>query len=405
MKRTATIIFLVFLSVHLHAHRIYAADNMCNVNPGTCSTPQQWEQGWGDARKPENINAVPQQPEYTQRNESNDGTKPPDRPVEIIRLAGERNNVNRSDIAAGYAKNHGGDPINSSIRTHDRIRLDKNLQPIASGANPFGNKSGIHTSIGKDCDDYQGATSDTGASGLKCHGEVTINICTGGPTSDPKGSCTPNSKGTCDKGPKCVNPTQTLTGDFDCVEIANRECAFVQLDTPNGSAITCYPTNCASAPATGTPPGVNQPPPSSGENGQNQPPPPADTPTPTPRRRRKPTPTPTRKPTPTPTLTPSPTPVATCEYIKVYDADNNDITTAIKDGTRKLTPGDSIVLATLKGQATKAHFRIQGIADWTENDTTKTTDTEYRLQFQIPTTMTQAQGTFEVEVFVNGQWK
>lgn len=94
-----------------------------------------------------------------------------------------------------------------------------------------------------------------------------------------------------------------------------------------------------------------------------------------------------------------------CEAIKVYDTNNNDITAVIQNGTRKLTLGETVILATPKGQATKARFRIQGVAEWAENDTTKTTDTEYRLAFQIPTTITQTQGTFEVEVFINGAWK
>ncbi|MBI3560049.1 hypothetical protein HY087_02900, partial [Candidatus Gottesmanbacteria bacterium] len=82
-----------------------------------------------------------------------------------------------------------------------------------------------------------------------------------------------------------------------------------------------------------------------------------------------------------------------------------EITQAIKDGTKKLAIGEQITIATTKGNATKAHFRIQGIADWAENDPSKTTATEYRLTITIPSTLTQTQGTFEVEVFVNGQWK
>lgn len=108
-----------------------------------------------------------------------------------------------------------------------------------------------------------------------------------------------------------------------------------------------------------------------------------------------------------PTATPTPTtvPGGTCELIKVYDAAGTEITQAVRDGTKKLALGEEVTIATSKGNATKARFRIQGIADWTENDPSKTTTTEYRLSITIPSTMTQAQGTFEVEVYVNGVWK
>lgn len=125
-----------------------------------------------------------------------------------------------------------------------------------------------------------------------------------------------------------------------------------------------------------------------------------------------PTPTPGEtNPTPTPTppleSTPTPTPIpgGTCEVIKVYSVEDTDITQEIKDGTKKLALGEQIILATSIGSATKARFRIQGIADWTENNPDETTETEYRLSITIPTTLTQAQGTFEVEVFVDDQWK
>ncbi|MBI3559625.1 hypothetical protein HY087_00660, partial [Candidatus Gottesmanbacteria bacterium] len=70
----------------------------------------------------------------------------------------------------------------------------------------------------------------------------------------------------------------------------------------------------------------------------------------------------------TPTPTSTPIPGGTCELIKVYDAAGTEITQAIKDGTKKLAIGEQITIATTKGNATKAHFRIQGIADWAEND-------------------------------------
>lgn len=147
------------------------------------------------------------------------------------------------------------------------------------------------------------------------------------------------------------------------------------------------------------------------------PPPPPPTPVPTtppgvtPTRTPTPTqgPTPTRTPTPTliPTAIPTPTPPVggICEYIRIYDANGQDITAAVRNGTKKLAIGETITLATLKGNATKARFRIQGITTFEENDPSITTGTEYRRSIQIPSTITQAQASFETEVFVNGQWK
>lgn len=114
----------------------------------------------------------------------------------------------------------------------------------------------------------------------------------------------------------------------------------------------------------------------------------------------------TNNPTATPTPTPTPVPGGTCELIKLYDAaGTTEITQAVRNGTKKLAIGEQVIIATSKGNATKARFRIQGIADWAENDSSKTTATEYRLSITIPSTMTQAQGTFEAEVYVNGVWK
>lgn len=112
-------------------------------------------------------------------------------------------------------------------------------------------------------------------------------------------------------------------------------------------------------------------------------------------------------PTATSTAIPSPTspPGGTCELIKLYDSAGADITQAVKDGTKKLVIGEEVTIATSKGNAAKARFRIQGVADWAENDPSKTTSGEYRLSIHIPSTLTQTQGTFEVEVFVGGQWK
>lgn len=94
-----------------------------------------------------------------------------------------------------------------------------------------------------------------------------------------------------------------------------------------------------------------------------------------------------------------------CQSVLVYDSSNNNITGSLRDGSRKLTPGEKITLATPKGLATKARFRIQGITDTTENSDAETTSSEYRLTVEIPGNVTQSQLTIEAEIFVNGGWK
>ncbi|MBI4062402.1 hypothetical protein HY410_00615 [Candidatus Gottesmanbacteria bacterium] len=116
--------------------------------------------------------------------------------------------------------------------------------------------------------------------------------------------------------------------------------------------------------------------------------------------------TPTQPPggenTPTPTTPPS---GGQCETIRVYDATGANITSALRNGTRTLSVGETVTLATSKGSAAKARFRIQGITQFAENDPSLTTDGEYRLAVQIPSTITQAQASFEIEVFIGGNWK
>lgn len=106
--------------------------------------------------------------------------------------------------------------------------------------------------------------------------------------------------------------------------------------------------------------------------------------------------------TPTPTHPPS---GGSCETIRVYDATDTEITSELRNGTRTLSVGETVTLATSKGSATKARFRIQGITQFAENNPSLTTDHEYRIQIQIPSTITQTQGSFEAEVFIGGNWK
>ena len=105
----------------------------------------------------------------------------------------------------------------------------------------------------------------------------------------------------------------------------------------------------------------------------------------------------------TPTTTQAPQ--GQCETIRVYDTSGTNITEALRNGTRRLSIGETVTLATSKGTAAKARFRIQGITQFAENDPALSTTNEYRLAIPIPSTITQATGSFEAEVFIGGNWK
>ncbi len=248
----------------------------------------------------------------------------------------------------------------------------------------------------------------------QCH-DVSAPANPGGGTSNcsKSGGCTPPTGG-CIKTYTCSSLTPQgfcLSGQQDgqanksYQDQANATCQTIQIDaftadqcasgvsatTPHSGTIIYHPN--PSSPACGgttsNPPGGTTSPPGTGTA------PPGSTPMPT---------TPPGS-SPTPTSTPTPIPGGTCELIKLYDSAGTEITQAVRNRTKKLAIGEQVTIATTKGNATKARFRIQGIADWAENDPSKTTATEYRLSINIPSTLTQSQGTFEVEVFVNGVWK
>ncbi|MDO8487840.1 MAG: SpoIIE family protein phosphatase [bacterium] len=105
MRRLLTLLFFLLLLSFGQTPKIRAADNMCNVDR-TCTTSQDWERGWGDARQSENIDKAPTSTET-------------DTSGKEIRKAGESNKVNRSQKAADDAKARGGDRINSSQVTED----------------------------------------------------------------------------------------------------------------------------------------------------------------------------------------------------------------------------------------------------------------------------------------------
>lgn len=363
-----TMFLLCFLTAGIFSV-IRAADNMCNVNPGSCDSPAEWEAGWYAAREPENQNAAPAQPEYTQRNEANDGTAPAEGPVQIIRLAGEPNSTNRSQIAADDAKARGGDPVNPSSVTEAAIALDSNLQPIGGAGTGGGSGSGAAACWGigggqveRDC--LARAASGTYTSG-RCRFMTVAQCAALGRAVYCSGS--QEAAGTARAGEflNCSGSSTNGCGQVDVFDASNNLIGFVIDKSGCGSNTPTTTTNDA------------------------------------PPREINPTPIPTATSAPTPTGTPAPT----CETIRVYDAAMTDITAQLKDGSKKLAIGEEVTIATSKGTATKARFRIQGVADWAENDTSKTTATEYRLTIRIPAALTQTQGTFEVEVFIGGVWK
>lgn len=370
-----SIFVLCFLSTGIFSVAL-AADNMCNVNPGSCSTPEQWESGWYAAREPENQNAAPAQPEYTQRNEGNEGTAAPDRVVEIIRLAGESNGTNRSQIAADDAKARGGDPVNPSNVTDSAIQLDPNtLQPIGGAGTGGGTGGGAAA-----CWGIGGGQVERDCLARAAGGVYTSGGCRGMNVAQ----CAAWAQANGYRSQYCSGNQEsagaTRAGEFlSCGKSGTNGCGQIDILDAKGDVMGFIidKSGCGgNTPTTTT----------------NDAPPREITTTTT---------TTTTTINPTPTATPAPT----CEAIRVYDAAMTDITAQLKDGSKKLAIGDDVTIATTKGTATKARFRIQGVADWAENDTTKTTATEYRLGIKIPSALTQTQGTFEVEVFINGAWK
>ena len=249
---------------------------------------------------------------------------------------------------------------------------------------------------GKSCNEVSDCGTSCSSQNWVCVGVSGQKTCQQhGPEDQcPGGACTKINAYRCDalnSGGQCHQNLRTDVGSWSAGVSHAAGCGQVDQVCRGGSRdnLGCGSfeiINSTCGTTTTTPP-----PPPPGATTTPPPPPPPATPTPT--------------PGPTATPTPTPPPGGTCELIKVYDAAGADITLAVRNGTKKLAIGEQVTIATTKGNATKARFRIQGIADWAENDPSKTTATEYRLSINIPSTLTQSQGTFEVEVFVNGVWK
>lgn len=270
MKSAGIFIIIAILTAFSLASPARAADNICNVNPGSCKTQEDWIRGWFAARQPENIEAKPKQNEWTNAS----GPAP-----EIIRQAGESNSINRSEIAAQDAAARGGDPVNPSQVTAPPVTPTP--PPVESQPTP--------TPV----------PAITPADAPVCDGPSNHSYCggiaPGGSTSG--GGVTGTCNGVTEVSPGHWNCSFTFAGVCTadlCDAATNRKC-----NSSGTGWIYCGggACNCAATPT------------------------PSPTPTPTPTSiptstpKASPTPTPTASPTSTPspraTLTPTPTPTST----------------------------------------------------------------------------------------------
>ncbi len=108
--------------------------------------------------------------------------------------------------------------------------------------------------------------------------------------------------------------------------------------------------------------------------------------------------TPTNTPTATVTVTYTPTPTditGQCQNIKIYR--NGEVV-----NPNNLQPGDSIVIAVVGTNATKARIRVNG-GTFTETSA-KNDAGEYILNFTIPSSGTTT-FTIEAELFIGGVWR
>lgn len=204
------------------------------------------------------------------------------------------------------------------------------------------NKSGVQVSRGRTCTGSV-CTIDPGYVGRYYY-------CPAGPNAE-NSVCDPkyNYWGTAVFGGQVDSG-----GSLDCVALANKHCAPVQVDvdtvigaaqnqTGGHGAVTCYPTKpCGEVKGAQTtytpPPSESHPTPTPPGNGGHPTPTPTPhptpTPTPTPTPFPTPTPTPTPSPTPSPTPTPTPTPPTKFKVCKFEDDDGDG---NIDDGEDKLT--------------------------------------------------------------------
>ncbi len=379
MKQIIIISAFLFLLLPV---TVRAADNMCNVDR-KCETPEQWQEGWGDARQAENTNATPSQPEWT------NATSDPQ--PQVIRLAGEDSSVNRSDIAAKDEQQRGWGQVNGpaddtpipttgSVANNDlRITgLPADVSPQvavlnqqfvysdgtttgATSASDFEGRKGVWGEYGNACTTSAGTDPDLKDTSAICSGALKIYYCNPnqtkpGPTrNDSSGTsgadvwiplpgnnaevcntinkalyCTlssPASGGTSEGGgPTCTENKTETTKSTDCVSEANRTCKFVQIDVGD-SAVTCYPTDyskCGAAAALVT----TSVPPLQGPTG-GQPPPTTQE-------------NPPGGPAPTPITPPPPGSSFQCQQVKVF-RNNVEITPA------DIQLGDTIVFRGFAG--------------------------------------------------------
>lgn len=365
-------------------YRRYAADNMCNVNPGSCSTEQDWISGWYAAREPQNADATPNQPEFTNARDDQNKDKPGQQ-VEIIRDVGQSGvgdpgSENRT--GKGYTLEEGSvkETKDASGNTVITVNLGKAIPfggaidyrgtPEGSTTSyPTGDKcSGLAERQARDClaNTTSGLFSSGGCVGMsvqQCaawattHG-YSLQYCSGKQESagtDRAGeflTCGGNSTGGC--------------GQLDIIDASGNVKGFIIDKTGCGGGSSSSSGSSTSQASSGSS--------SNDHNGTSS----------------------------EPTATPTPTHSAPqCQNIKIYkDGQLIDVTT--------VSPGDHIVVAVAGTNATKGRFRFNGAplngetSGFTESTGTNTSD-EFTLPLTIPSNVTSIK--IEAEVFKNGVWQ
>lgn len=359
-------------------YRRYAADNMCNVNPGSCSTEKDWIDGYYKAREPQNADAVPKQPEFTNARDDQDKSKPGQQ-VEIIRDVGQSgvgDPGSGSRTGKGYTLEEGSvkETKDASGNTIITVNLGKAIPfggaidyrgtPEGGTSYPTGDQcSGLAERQARDClaNTKSGLFTSGGCLGMtidQCKAwalsqNYRLQYCSGKQESagtDRAGeflTCGGNSTGGC--------------GQLDILDAKGNVKGFI-IDK----------TGCGGGTSSST------------QSTQEK--------TSTQKSDKKP------KNTPTPTPTPA---GAQCQNIKIYkDGQLIDVTT--------VNPGDHIVVAVAGTNATKGRFRFNGAplngetSGFTKSTGTNTSG-EFTLSLTIPTNV--ASITVEAEVFQNGVWQ
>lgn len=364
-------------------YRRYAADNMCNVDPGSCHNEQDWIKGYYAAREPQNADKTPNQPEFTNARDDQNKDKPGQQ-VEIIRDVGQSGvgdpgSGNRTD--KGYTLEQGAvkETKDASGNTVINVNLGKAIPfggaidyrgtPEGSTSYPTGDKcSGLAERQARDClaNTQSGLFTSGGCVGMslqQCAAWATsqgysLQYCSGkqeAAGSDRAGeflTCGGGSTGGC--------------GQVDVLDASGNVKGFIIDKTGCGGGTSSSSDSNTSQASTQSSP--------KDHNGTST----------------------------QPTATPTPNPAgAQCQNIKIYkDGQLIDVTT--------VNPGDHIVVAVAGTSATKGRFRFNGapLNDETSGFTESTgmnASGEFTLPLTIPTNVTSIK--IEAEVFKDGIWQ